>query len=316
MEKSREKWIFAVVLFFLVWFLGGQGVQAEKLKKIATVDDFYDEVVKLVEDGGLQGKYYVLFEPTLISPQDIRGRAFEKGGYELEAKFSHWSYSWKDSTEGVIVSFKTGYMHTKWQDKQVRQVAEAIAKDCEGMTDYQKIKYVYDYIILNCEYDIAKDGAYNNLIVGKSCCNGYAEAFLTIMDAMHIPCQYTVNSTHAWNTVYLDGEWYNIDTTWGDSGGDTVNYAFFLKCNTDWGGMGPAQATAIRSYPVERLEHRIDYPNYTGKIKAKAASVVLGPIAAIVLFLYFLNGLRNHSTRRNIARNEETIRNLYKLPDE
>lgn len=293
-----------------------QTVHAENLKTVRTPDEFYDEVVSLVANGGVQGKYIVLFEPDQISPQDIRGRAFEKGGYELEAKFSHWSYSWRESTENVIVSFRTGYMHTKLQDQQVREVANAIAKDCKGMTDYEKIKYAYDYIILNCEYYLTKDGAYNNLLVGKSCCNGYAEAFLTIMDAMGIPCKYTVNTSHAWNTVFLEGEWYNIDTTWGDTGGDTISYAYFLKSNLDWTGMGPTEATAIRSYPAENLERRANYPNYTLKVRLKSLARILGPIAVIIVFLYFFNVARNGSTRKRVARNQDIIRNLYKLPDE
>jgi len=306
----------SVLAFFMLVLCNVQSVNAEKLPTVETVDDFYDQVVMQIQYGKMQSRYLVLFDPSEINAQEIRGRAFEKGGYALEAKFSHWSYSWRVRPEGTVVSFKTGYFYNKAQDKLVDSVAESIAKDCEGMSDYEKIKYVYDYIILNSEYSLVKDGAYNNLIRGKSCCNGYAEAFLTIMEKMNIPCQYTVNSSHAWNTVYLEGEWYNIDTTWGDAGGDRIDYKYFLKSNADWLGEGPAQATAHRSYQANHLEQRADYPNYTLVARFISSGRVVVPILCVffAVFLYKLIG--GQQTRRRIRQNEEMIRNLYKLPEE
>ncbi|MBR1693304.1 MAG: hypothetical protein IJ711_11115 [Lachnospiraceae bacterium] len=306
----------AVMLLLVLTACSTLKVHAEKLETLSTTEEFYDKVVTMVEQGRMQEKFIVLFDPAFINPQEIRGHAFERGGYALEAKFSHWSYSWRQEPEGVVVSFKTGYFLSSNQDKQVEAVAEAIAKDCQGKTDYEKIKYAYDYIILNCEYDLNKDGAYNNLIRGRSCCNGYAEAFLTIMDKMNIPCKYTVNSSHAWNTVYLNGAWYNIDTTWGDAGGDQIDYTYFLKSNEDWEGMGPTEATAMASFPAKDLELRAHYPNYTLLAKLKTSAVLIVPLVVLLLVIYLLRAIGGQKTRNNIAKNEERIRNLYKLPDE
>lgn len=300
----------------LAIFLQAPSVQAESLPQVKTPEEFYTKVVEQIENGVGQAKYELLFDPTLINSQEIRGYAFEKGGYALEAKFSHWSYSYELTSTGAILSFKTGYFYTKTQDEQVKAVAKAIAEDCKGMTDYEKIKYVYDYIILNCEYDIRKDGAYYNLITGKSCCNGYAEAFLAIMEEMGIPCKYTVNSAHAWNTVYLDGAWYNIDTTWGDTGGDTISYEYFLKSNQDWTGEGPTEATASQSYPATNLEKRANYPDYAIKAKMQVYGKLLFPLVVLVVVIWFFRLFAGSRTQSKIRRNEDKIRNLYKLPDE
>ena len=300
----------------LAIFLQAPLVHGEKLPQVKTPEEFYTKVVEQIENGVGQAKYELLFDPNLINYQEIRGYAFEKGGYALEAKFSHWSYSYEPTPTGAILSFKSGYFYTKTQDEQVKVVAKAIAKDCQGMTDYEKIKYVYDYIILNCEYDIRKDGAYYNLITGKSCCNGYAEAFLAIMEEMGIPCKYTVNSVHAWNTVYLEGAWYNIDTTWGDRGRDNISYEYFLKSNEDWTGEGPTEATASASYPATNLEERAKYPNYAMKAKIQVYVKLLLPLIILGLVFYFIRIVQGGRNQRNLRRNEDKIRNLYKLPDE
>lgn len=316
MKKIQHKIKGIWVLMVLAILLQAPNVHAEKLPQVKSPEEFYEQVVEQIDEGVGQAKYELLFDPTLINPQEIRGYAFEKGGYALEAKFSHWSYSYEPTATGAILSFKTGYFYTKTQDEQVQAVARAIAEDCQGMTDYQKIKYVYDYLILNCEYDIRKDGAYYNLITGKSCCNGYAEAFLAIMEEMGIPCKYTVNSDHAWNTVYLNGAWYNIDTTWGDAGGDNISYEYFLKSNEDWTGEGPTEATATESYPATDLEERAEYPNYAIRAKVQVYGKLLLPLILLVIGILLIKMIVGGRTQSKIARNEDKIRNLYKLPEE
>ena len=316
MKILQRKLNLVLLLMVLAIFLQAPSVHAENMPQVKTPEEFYTKVVEQIENGVGQAKYELLFDPSLINSQEIRGYAFEKGGYALEAKFSHWSYSCELTSTGAILSFKTGYFYTDTQDEQVRVVAKAIAKDCQGMTDYEKIKYVYDYIILNSEYDIRKDGAYYNLITGKSCCNGYAEAFLAIMEEMGIPCKYTVNSAHAWNTVYLNGAWYNIDTTWGDTGGDTISYEYFLKSNEDWTGEGPTEATASQSYVASDLEKRAEYPEYALKAKLQVYGKLVIPLGVVIIVLLFINVIAGGRTRSKIAKNEDKIRNLYKLPDE
>lgn len=100
----------------------------------------------------------------------------------------------------------------------------------QSMSDYDKIKSIHDYIIVNTVYDT--ENFKNNSIPdinytakgvfekGIAVCRGYAEAFQMLMDELNIECQiitgYAEDTTHAWNVVKLDGQWYHIDTTFDD----------------------------------------------------------------------------------------------------
>lgn len=191
-----------------------------------------------------------------------------------------------------------------------------IAKEVEGLSQYDQIKYVYDYIILNCEYNRKYDGAYNALVRGWACCNGYASAFYEIMEELNIPCKYTTGEDHAWNTVYLDGYWYNIDATWGDEGGDKISYEYFLKSNKEWTGAGPAIADAPKSYSAQKLNYRYDYPDFAKREKTYLMAGVAA-ILVVIILLRSLVGFCGHvSTRSRIDRNEELIRNMYRLPED
>lgn len=103
----------------------------------------------------------------------------------------------------------------------------------DGMTDFDKELAVHDYIVSNCHYGYPENKddaytAYGALVLDRSVCDGYAEAFFVIMSCLGVDCDIVVGSTdeglHAWNQVALGGEWYNIDLTWDDSLPDMGNY--------------------------------------------------------------------------------------------
>lgn len=56
-----------------------------------------------------------------------------------------------------------------------------ISGKIKGLSDYEKVKAVHDYIILHNEYNRSSGGACNTLYRGDSACNGYALAFYIIM---------------------------------------------------------------------------------------------------------------------------------------
>jgi len=114
-----------------------------------------------------------------------------------------------------------------------KQEIEAVVAECLRLApeggEYEKIKYVYDYIVDTVEYDLEAPNNQNiySVFVGKrSVCAGYAKAFQYLMERMDIFATYVVGTTntgpeesmmgHAWNLVHCDGEYYYVDVTWGD----------------------------------------------------------------------------------------------------
>lgn len=119
--------------------------------------------------------------------------------------------------------------------------------DWEQMSDSEKSRLVHDIVIDTIEYDhyvsliiegFAERGdgddvrvteasnAYGGLVRNQAVCGGYALSYLLLARAVGLSAYYmegTVDSggqplEHAWNLVWIDGEWVVVDTTWDDLG--------------------------------------------------------------------------------------------------
>lgn len=115
--------------------------------------------------------------------------------------------------------------------EELDKEAERIAKEAEKFdSDYEKALYVHDAIIEDCEYDKENfdnndkahfwGTAYGALVQHKAICQGYAEAYLLVMEKLGIECGVcggiAADVGHAWNYVKLEGEYYWADLTWDD----------------------------------------------------------------------------------------------------
>lgn len=91
-------------------------------------------------------------------------------------------------------------------------------------TDYEKIKYVYESVITSVEYVTGapdNQNIYSSLVNKKSVCAGYTRACQYLLQQMGIECLFVpgmVNQTegHAWNIVKCNGNYYQMDATFGD----------------------------------------------------------------------------------------------------
>lgn len=147
-----------------------------------------------------------------------------------------------------------------WRDADIRFASESLeltVKDIAGSamayeSDFERIKYVHDRIILNTEYDIdtyeqGEDAeldekalcntSYGALVRGKALCGGYSRAFSVVMHEMGYECEYITGTTdggpHAWNLVKLGGEYYHVDLTWDDLDGDPCALIYSYLCLPD-----------------------------------------------------------------------------------
>lgn len=95
----------------------------------------------------------------------------------------------------------------------------------QNTTEYEKIKFTYEFVILNTEYKLDSPENQNILSVmvnRQSVCQGYAKTFQYLMKKIGVECFLVVGTvgngdSHAWNMVKCNDEYYYVDCTWGDS---------------------------------------------------------------------------------------------------
>jgi transglutaminase/protease-like cytokinesis protein 3 len=121
-------------------------------------------------------------------------------------------------------------------------VKTILASANQYSSTYGKLKVFYDWIVKNNEFSLSEDSyncsIMNGLTVGGNLqCNGYAKSMQYLCDLAGIESMVIIGknpagSTHAWNVVYCDNGYYNLDATWGDPVNDHdsnyVRYNFFL----------------------------------------------------------------------------------------
>ena len=136
-------------------------------------------------------------------------------------------------------------------DSYVNKCLSGISSSAD---DYTKIKYVYDYLIKNTDYNLSAADNQNICSVfinGSSVCQGYSKATQYLLNKLGVQTILVTgtvklssgNTAHAWNMVKADGKWYNVDTTWGDgsflnASGDSIakqiiNYNFLCDTTAD-----------------------------------------------------------------------------------
>lgn len=169
----------------------------------------------------------------------------------------------------VSIRFSGTYNMDREQARQRKREIETVVQPIldqgnQMPGDYEKIKYIYETVIKNTDYDLdAADNQniYSVFVRHRSVCQGYAKAVQYLLERLQIPCtlvQGTVDTGegHAWNLVKADGDYYYLDATWGDASyqseeglGDQdvpeINYDY-LNVTTD-----QLMRTHIMDQPVE-----------------------------------------------------------------
>lgn len=122
-----------------------------------------------------------------------------------------------------------------------KQVVEFIeeGKITNEMTEREKARFLYDWVILNTEYDYTFQSesftGFGQITTGKAVCQGYTATYnymckLVGLDVYGITGQSGIGGKkeeHIWTIAVLDGEKVHIDSTWGDSGNSKPINSYF-----------------------------------------------------------------------------------------
>lgn len=142
---------------------------------------------------------------------------------DYEAGFT---YSYDAATQEVTGCRLTYLIATKNKYEEMRDSCEAVingfVRETSGLSDYEKEKYVFDYIASNCWYNAGAVYAgipYGALISFEAKCDGFSGAMKWSMEALGIQCL-TVSGDpadggigHAWNLINLEGSYHMLDVT-------------------------------------------------------------------------------------------------------
>ena len=140
------------------------------------------------------------------------------------------------------------------------------------LSDYDKVKTAYEYIINKSKYDdrVLEQGCYPVLVRGRGVCSSYTCALNYLLGKTGIKTIYAAGISegvdHAWSLVNLDNEWYQVDVTWGDptalDGHDELSYDYLLLNDAEMlknhkydnpGFYPPCNATKYNYYRYEGL---------------------------------------------------------------
>lgn len=139
--------------------------------------------------------------------------------------------------------------------------AGGIIAGAQNLSDnYSKEKFVHDQLLDRISYSAGAEmnqSAYSALVNGQTVCAGYARAFQYILQQLGIPCYYCTGyagESHAWNIVQLSDGYYNVDTTWDDSGAG--KYDYFNKTDADYSSSHLRQELSVYLPPCNGQMYR------------------------------------------------------------
>lgn len=142
--------------------------------------------------------------------------------------YKYTEYTYDNEVKKIV--FAGNYLYDKEETEQRQSLIETrVAEILSGMPDtqdeYEKVKYLYDTLVMQTEYDIHAADNQNICSVfldGRSVCQGYAKALQYLANKAGITCSLVLGNViggegHAWNLVSVNGAWYYLDATWGDA---------------------------------------------------------------------------------------------------
>ncbi|WP_069999712.1 transglutaminase domain-containing protein [Cellulosilyticum sp. I15G10I2] len=130
------------------------------------------------------------------------------------------------------IQYKNSAQELQEVDLIVNDVLKQITAACQN--DYKTIEAIYNYVLKTYRYEkmAVDDTDTENILLERNLLNGLkgtngvvCDAYVMLLSKMLtakeienvIVMGTAYGELHVWNKVKLNGNWYNIDPTWGDS---------------------------------------------------------------------------------------------------
>ncbi len=198
--------------------------------------------------GTPQSEWYKQYGSVLYEPAGTRSEDYD----DFAINYVEDTYPCTTSNQ-LFYILSHGYRPLPQQGSQAELVYneyKAIMRDMvdDGMSDHEKVKTIYEWLILNVYYDnyVANNGdglhdlfeykAFHleGVLEGSAVCDGISKAFSVMcaiegIDSVRVTGQIpNAQVGHAWNKIQISGKWYLSDATWGNQTfGGTEEYLVY-----------------------------------------------------------------------------------------
>ncbi len=141
----------------------------------------------------------------------------------------------------VIESQDCIVIHPLESYEEVNKYVREWANEIKNSHDLKEVAgQIHDLIVSNTNYNKENSTAFCASGVFRdheAVCEGYSLAFNDLAKSVHIPSLMVSSNriNHAWNMVYINGEWWFIDCTWDDpiNGDGRIYRDYFLMSSED-----------------------------------------------------------------------------------
>lgn len=212
-------------------------------------------------------KWEIAIDGTIAKDRD-EAMKFLQGVYSVVPFFN--SLTIKSSRGNYKASLEN---LSKYENQKVIEIARTWLDEVitEDMDDLEKIRAIHDKIVNETTYDDSSgDEAHSPAGVAleqKAVCDGYSRMFGIMLSMIDIPVIQVTSGAmdHAFNLVYIDGQWLLVDVTYNDpivENGQVLRHDYFL--------ISPAASSKHKYDTSDKgltLEDYIEIGNYIYKDK-------------------------------------------------
>ena len=129
------------------------------------------------------------------------------------------------TSKGIETTMDVTYLTTKYQEEYINSELEKVTKSLvnENMSTLEKVQVINEYIINRYSYDYTQKSlsVYSALTTSVAICQGYSMTAYKMFNYAGIENRIIVGKIkdvpHSWNTVKIEGNWYQLDITNNDS---------------------------------------------------------------------------------------------------